>query len=111
MQWYYKEKAKCRKNKANMILCYYKQKCKTLFKCEAAVIVSKEKKASFNTERACSAILESLLWMQITARGFRLIISAREPQIYTCPVWIRKNSKFYSQIKFSEVPVSRKRTI
>ena len=44
MQWYYKERTKCRKNKANMILCYYKQKCKTLFKCKAAVIVSKEKK-------------------------------------------------------------------
>ena len=27
-----------------MILCYYKQKCKTLFKCKAAVIVSKKKK-------------------------------------------------------------------
>ena len=63
MQWYYKEKAKCRKNKASMILCFYKQKCKTLFKCKAAVIVSKEKKASFNTERACPAILESLPWM------------------------------------------------
>ena len=51
-----------------MILCYYKQKCKTLFKCKAAVIVSKKKKASFNTERAFPAILESLPWMQITAR-------------------------------------------